>query len=204
MLSHPEVERLSLLALSAARWMLLNSKQTLAVISMAAVGFGPVRLSILPGGGLRDNGLSPVLDGGLVSFARGWFPRGLEWPSAQNPGFDWLTTNHVFRQDPLDALRCHAPIDDPFGPDQQNWTLGADAQAIGLGTQHYSLGPGRILQLPLPHQAFKFVPAGGADGWIGTAERLGGGGAEQQVVTDLWHLCFSDGHDETLCQFFTG
>ena len=155
-------------------------------------------------GGLRDNGLSPVLDGGLVSFARGWFPRRLEWPSAQNPGFDWPTTNHVFRQDPLDALRCHASIDDPFGPDQQNWTLGADAQAIGLGTQHYSLGPGRILQLPLPHQAFKFVPAGGADGWIGTAEGLGGGGAEQQVVTDLWHLCFSDGHDETLCQFFTG
>ena len=160
MLSHLAAEQLSLLVWSAARCMFLNGKQALAAVPMA-------------------NRLSAVCDGGLVSIATGWFLRQLELPSAQYPGFDWLTTNHVLRQDPLDALRCHAPIDDPFGPDQQNWPLGADAQAIGLGTQHYSLGPSRILQLPLPHQAFKFLPAGSADGGIGTAQRLGGGSAQQ-------------------------
>lgn len=184
MLSHLAAAQLSLLVWSAARCMFLNGKQALAAVPMA-------------------NRLSAVCDGGLVSIATGWFLRQLELPSAQYPGFDWLTTNHVLRQDPLDALRCYAPIDDPLGPDQQNWPLGADAQAIGLGTQHYSLGPSRILQLPLPHQAFKFVPAGGADGWIGTAEGLGGGGTKQQVVTDLWHLCFGDGRGEPLCQFST-
>jgi len=151
-----------------------------------------------------DDELSVVRDCDLVSIARDWLPRQLEWPSAQNPGFDWPTTNHVLRQDPLDALWCDASIDYPLGPDQQNWPLGADAQAIGLCAQHYSLGPSRILQMPLPHQAFKLVPAGAADGWIGTAEGFAGGGTKQQVVTDMLHLYLGDGCSEALCQFSTG
>ena len=103
----------------------------------------------------------------------------LKWRSAQNPGLNWPATNHVLGQDSLDALRGHAAIDDPLRPDQQNWSIGADAQAIGLCPQYNPLGPRRILQMPLPHQALQLVPTGGADGGIGTAQRLGGGSAQQ-------------------------
>ena len=88
----------------------------------------------------------------------------------------------MLANNPLDPLGCHAAVDEAIGPDQQHRALGADAQAVGLGAQHDPAWAPRTLEAQLAHQAFEGVPAGGTHGWIGAAEGLGRGGAEQQVV----------------------
>jgi hypothetical protein len=102
--------------------------------------------------------------------------------SPHHPGFDWHSADHVFPQDSLDPLGGHAAADHPIGPDKQDRTLGADAQAVGFGAQHDVLGLRRILEAQLPQELLEAVPAGDPELWTGAAEDLGGGGAEQQVV----------------------
>jgi len=97
----------------------------------------------------------------------------------QNPGFDRDAADHVLPQDGFDPLRRDSAVDRPFRPDQQDRAFSTDAEAVGLGAKHDPLRPRWSLQAQLPHKLFEAAPAGGAEGWIGAAEGLGGGGTEQ-------------------------
>ena len=69
----------------------------------------------------------------------------------EDPVFDRGAPDHMLLHDALDPIGADAAVGDALRPDQQDRSPRAHPQAVGLGAQHHSLRPGRILQAKLPH-----------------------------------------------------
>lgn len=49
-----------------------------------------------------------------------------------NPFLNWILIDNVFFEDDFDFIRCDVCVPNAFRPDEEDWPLFADAQAIGF------------------------------------------------------------------------
>jgi hypothetical protein len=104
-----------------------------------------------------------------------------------------LVADQMFLDDPLNNFWGSRFVPDPFGVDQHDRALLADAEAVGLGAEH-TTGAfwGGFVESEFLQAAFEVVPGGEAIGF-GAADRLGLVSADQDVPIDLVKSEFGDG-----------
>ena len=120
----------------------------------------------------------------------------------QDPLLDRSSLNHVLIENDRNPFRCDTSIPDAIRPDQQDWALIADSQAISLAAQDDSLFPSGIFEVKLADLSLESVPACSPDQGVTTLgfDRCG---AEQQVMADQLIHAASDGPSIRLVPRFT-